>query len=159
MLVILVLAGRLAELGDRAPSLVYVSAGGKCASTSCRRSPCQTNVWCSGRLNRFQESFCVRNRSTPRLAHDLRQLAVVAEDVGVPELAAAAAEALLEVALAVQELPQQRLAGGDVAVGLDPACRRPAPSRPLDERLDPRPELGMRSLIHAYCCACEQAKR
>ena len=118
------------------------------------------NVWCSGRLKRFQESFCVRKRVDAALAHDLRQLAVVAEHVGVPELAAAAAEALLEVALAVQELAQERLAGGDVAVRLDPrpADRHPA-ARPRRARRISAQSSGRVSSIHAYCCACEHAKR
>ena len=56
-------------------------------------------------------------------AHQLRQLAVVAERVRAPELACSGApNSLLEEALAVQELPHERLAGGDVAVGLDPAA-------------------------------------
>ena len=75
-------------------------------------------------------------------AHDLRQLAVVAEHVGVPEHARAAAELALEEALAVDELAHERLAGGQVAVGLDP---RPADREPLpggDALADPRPEPG-----------------
>jgi len=52
--------------------------------------------------------------------HDLRQLAVVPEDIGVPELETAVAELPLEEPLTVQELAQERLAGGDVAIRLDP---------------------------------------
>ena len=75
-------------------------------------------------------------------AHDLRELAVVAEHVGVPEHLGAAPELLLEEALAVEELAHQRLARGEVAVGLDP---RPADREPLaarDPLADARVESG-----------------
>ena len=45
--------------------LLYVSAGGKCASTSLPSMPCHTNVCWSGLLNRFHESFCVKKRVSP----------------------------------------------------------------------------------------------
>ncbi len=66
----------------------------------------------------------------PGLAHELRQLAGVAEDVGLPELGAAPAQLALEEALAVQQLAGERLARGQVAVRLDPraADRRPLPA-------------------------------
>ena len=75
-------------------------------------------------------------------AHELRELAVVAEHVGVPEHLGAAPEFLLEEALAVEELADQRLARGQVAVGLDPrpADRQPLAARDgvLDARVEPR---------------------
>ena len=76
-------------------------------------------------------------------AHDLRQLAVVAEHVGVPELVAAAAELPLEEPLPVQELADERLAGRQVAVRLDPraADRHPAPG--LDLAADPPVQVGV----------------
>ena len=61
------------------------------------------------------------------LAHQLRELGGVAEDVGVPELRAVAAELAREEALAVEELTRERLAAREVAVGLDP---RPADRDP-----------------------------
>ena len=70
-----------------------------------------------------------------RAAHELRQLAVVAEHVGVPEHGRAAPELAREEALAVQELAHERLARGQVAVRLDPAAAdgqpaaRPRPAR------------------------------
>ena len=66
-----------------------------------------------------------------REAHELRELRGVAEHVGQPQLGAAAAEVLLEPALAVEELAGQRLPRGQVAVGLHPhrADREPLPAR------------------------------
>jgi hypothetical protein len=92
-------------------------------------------------------------------AHELRELAVVAEHVGVPEHLGAAPELLLEEALAVQELATRDSPAGQVAVRLDP--------RPADRSHWPRATAslmrptspGSRSRIHAYCCACEHAKR
>ena len=78
-------------------------------------------------------------------AEDLWQLAVEAERVGKPSLGAAAAELLLEEPLADDELANVRLAGGQVAVGLDPgaADRQPPASLcvPLDAREQRRVQL------------------
>ena len=75
------------------------------------------------------------------LAQDLRQLPGVAEGVRAPELAVAPAELALEPALAVQELARERLAGGQVAVGLDPAAADGDELPALDRRPDPLPEI------------------
>ena len=75
-------------------------------------------------------------------AHDLRELAVVAEDVRVPELAAAAAEFALEEALPVQELAHERLARRQVAVRLDPRAADRHPPARLGVAADALVELG-----------------
>ncbi len=76
-----------------------------------------------------------------RAAHELRQLAVVAEHVGVPEHGRPPPELAREEALAVQELAHERFARGQVAVRLDPAAAdgQPAPGRDL--RADALPQL------------------
>ncbi len=81
-------------------------------------------------------------------AHDLRQRAGVAEDVGQPQQLAVDAELLLEEALAVDELADQALAAGDVGVGLDP--RRPLRDELARRRglLDPRVDVGVALLQH-----------
>ena len=77
------------------------------------------------------------------LAHDLRQLPGVAERVRAPELAVAPAELRLEPALAVQELPHERLARREVAVGLDPAAADRHELAALHGCAQPPPELGI----------------
>ncbi len=84
-----------------------------------------------GRVEAVPRELLREEPRDARLAHELRELAGVAEDVGLPELRAPPAELALEEALAVQELAGERLAGGQVAVGLDP---RPADRRPLAAR-------------------------
>src|ERR687897_910137 len=77
------------------------------------------------------------------MLQELGQLAAVAERVRAPELAAAEAELLLEEALAVEEVAEQRLAGGEVAIGLDPrAADRDEPTGG-DLLPDARPEPGL----------------
>ncbi len=78
-----------------------------------------------------------------RSAHDLRQLAVVAEHVRVPELAAAPAELALEERLPEQELPDERLAGGDVAVRLDPGTSHGNELPARDALPDPLVQVGV----------------
>src|SRR4051812_23663119 len=63
-----------------------------------------------------------------REVHDLRQLAVVSEHVGVPELLAANAKLALEISLAEEELPAERFTRWDIAIRFDP---RPADDNPL----------------------------
>src|SRR5207253_9892997 len=46
-------------------SPLYVSAGGKCVNTREPSMPSHQNVWCSGLLVSFQESFWVRKQSQP----------------------------------------------------------------------------------------------
>ena len=75
-------------------------------------------------------------------AHDLGELAVVAEDVRVPELEAAAAELALEEALPVQKLAHERLAGRQVAVRLHPRAAHGHPAAGLGVAADPLVELG-----------------
>ena len=70
------------------------------------------------------------------LAQDLRQLAGVAEDVGEPEVARDDAELLLEEALPDEALAHERLARGDVAVGLDPHAALHLPAAVGDGLLD-----------------------
>ena len=108
-----------------------------------------------GRVEAVPRELLREEPRDARLAHELRELAGVAEDVGLPELRASPAELALEEALAVQELAGERLARGQVAVGLDP---RPADRRPLAARdaladvvperrvvlADPRVVLGLR---------------
>ena len=84
-----------------------------------------------GRVEAVPRELLREEPRDPGLAHELRELAGVAEDVGLPELGAAPAELALEEALAVEELAGERLAGRQVAVGLDP---RPADRRPLPAR-------------------------
>jgi len=62
-----------------------------------------------GRIEPVPRQLLCEEAGDAGAAHDLRELAVVAEDVGIPELAAAAAELALEEALPVQELAHERL--------------------------------------------------
>ncbi len=78
-----------------------------------------------------------------RPAHDLRERARVSEDVRVPKLATGDPELLAEEALAVEELADERLARGDVAVGLDPCPSRRHEAPLGDAPLDLFPERGM----------------
>ena len=78
----------------------------------------------------------------PRAAQDLRDLAVVAERVRRPELAAARAEALPEVALAVEQLAHQRLAAREVEIGLHPRAADDLPAALADALAQPLVEPG-----------------
>ena len=95
-----------------------------------------------GRVEAVPRELLREEAVDPGAAHDLRQLAVVAEDVRVPEHACPAPELVLEEALAVEELAHQRLPGRQVAVRLDPraADREPLPGG--DPLADPRPQPG-----------------
>ena len=62
----------------------------------------------------------------------LRQRRRVAEDIGKPAAAWPRAELLLEETDAVEQLSNQRLAGGDIAVGLDPHGPGGVPSPRFD---------------------------
>src|SRR4029079_8237962 len=73
----------------------------------------------------------------------LRELAVVAEDVGVPELAAAVAELALEEALPVQELTHERLARRQFAVRLYPGATDGHPAPGLGVAADALVELRL----------------
>ncbi len=83
----------------------------------------------------------------PTLCEHLRQARGIAEHVGDPHLVAAAAETLLEVALAVHDLTDEALPRRQVHVRLDPhpADRDPLPA--LDALDDLREQLGM-TLLH-----------
>src|SRR5690606_20226085 len=85
----------------------------------------------------------------PRLSHDLWQLPVVAEHVGVPELVASLGERFLEESLAVDELTAERFAAGHVAVGLDPRAADGNPLPPLHGRPDALIEVGL-VLLHRF---------
>src|SRR5215211_6847711 len=78
----------------------------------------------------------------PRAAQDLRDLAVVAERVRGPELAAARAEALLQVALAVENLAHERLARRQVEVWLHPRAADDLPAALAHALAQPLVELG-----------------
>ena len=82
--------------------------------------PSQKKLWWGRSLYWFQESFWVRNRRTPSELHDLGQGRRVAEHVGQPDVVGLQAELLEVEALPVDDLAHQRLARGDVAVGLHP---------------------------------------
>ena len=97
-------------------------------------------MWCSGCVEAVPGQLLGQEARDPRLAHQLRQLGGVAEDVRVPELRAAAAELGLEEALAVEELARQRLPGRQVAVGLDPGAADRDPAAGGDGLAHPRVE-------------------
>src|SRR3954452_12125754 len=71
-----------------------------------------------------------------REVHDLRQLAVVSEHVGVPEFFAANAELALEISLAEEELPAERFARWNVAIRFDPRSADDNPLAFLDRLLN-----------------------
>src|SRR5581483_11767327 len=75
------------------------------------------------------------------LREDLRQRAVVAERVDVRARRRGDAERLAQVVLPVERLAHERLAGGDVAVGLDPPAADHLEAAARDVRADPREEL------------------
>ena len=77
------------------------------------------------------------------LPQDLRQLPGVAKGVRAPELAVAAPELALEPALATEELPDERFARGQVAVGLHPAAADRHELPALHGRPQAHPELGV----------------
>ena len=103
--------------------------------------PSHQKVWCGSLLVWFQDSFWVRNQLVAGQPGQLREGRGVAEGVRQPHPLGLHAELLQEEPLAVDELPGQRLAAGQVAVGLHPhaADRRPLPV--LDRLLDPLPDL------------------
>ena len=70
------------------------------------------------------------------LFHDLRQCAGIAEHIRQPQDFIILAEFLAEEALAVQELAHERLAGGQVAVGLEPHAALDLPAALRDALLD-----------------------
>ena len=140
VLVILVCPGALAQLRDRALARVRVG-GREVRQHLAAVDPLPDERVVLGPVEAVPRELLRQEPGDPALAHDLRELAVVAEDVGVPELRAAPAEPLLEVPLAVQELPQERLARGDVAVGLDPGTADGHPAARVGERHDLRPQL------------------
>ena len=72
---------------------VYVSAGGKWVNSSLPSIPSHVNVWWCGLFMRFHEKLLREEPADPRQPADLRKLAVVAEHVRVPELAAGDARA------------------------------------------------------------------
>ena len=95
-----------------------------------------------------------------RAAHELRQLAVVAEHVGVPEHGRPPAELAREEALAVAGTGARATRPRAGCSRARPSCRRRAASGPAATCARMRSHSsGARALIQAYCCACEQAKR
>ncbi len=105
--------------------------------------PCQRNEWYAGLLNAVPGELLGEEPLDARPAHDLGELPVVAEDVRVPELAAAPAELALEERLPEQELPDERLAGRDVAVRLDPGAADGNELAARDALPDPLVEIGV----------------
>ncbi len=93
-------------------------------------------------MNWFHESFWVRNRSIPAPRRIWGSWPPWPNDVRAPELAAAPSEAALEEALAVEELADDRLAGGQVAVRLDPGAADDEPAPLGDPPGDPGVEVG-----------------
>jgi hypothetical protein len=70
-------------------------------------------------------------------AQELRDPGRVTEGVGEPGGGAPATEPLLEVPLAVEQLPREGLAAGDLAVRLDPRAPHGLPPALRDALLDP----------------------
>ena len=156
-----VLARRPQQLARRRPRCCTCRPAGSGRAPRCRRSPCQTNVCWSGRLNRFHESFCVKKRVIPAAAHQLRQLAVVAERVRRPELRAPRRRTRCSKkrcpcrSCRTSDSPRRQVAGRARS-----SCRRRArTARRRPSRGCAPTDRGSRSSIHAYCCACEHAKR
>ena len=77
------------------------------------------------------------------LLHDLRQRAGIAKHVRQPQDAAVHAEFILEKALAVDELPHQRLAAGQVAVRLHPHAALGLPASLRHALPNARVQLGV----------------
>jgi hypothetical protein len=84
----------------------------------------------------------------PAAAHHLRQRARVAEDVRQPEHLVFQAELLADEALAVEKLPDQALAAGDVRVHLDPRAAFDHDAARLHGLLHARVELRVVPLHH-----------
>ena len=140
-------------------SELYVSAGGKCPTTSLPSSPCQTNVWCSGLLKRFHESFCVRNRVIPASRRICGSCPAYPNASGLQN-----SRCLRPSSRSNQRCPWRNWRTSDSPDGrlqsgstqLPPTgtnCPASTFSRMRSQRS------GLRSLIQAYCCACEHAKR
>ncbi len=77
------------------------------------------------------------------LAHDLGQRARIAEHVGQPQDAVVHAEFFLEEALAVDELPHQAFAAGQVAVGFHPHAALGFPAALFHPGLDLVEQFGV----------------
>ena len=157
--VVLVVARAAAQLGDLGRRRCRCRPAGSARAPREPSIPCQRERVVRRRVEAVPGQLLGQEAVDAGAAHDLRQLAVVAEHVGVPELAAAAAELALEEALAVQELAHERLARGQVAVGLDPGAADRHPLAGLDVAADPLVEVGVARRIQSYCWACEQANR
>jgi hypothetical protein len=107
--VVLEAGGAGAQLGDRDDRVVGV--GGRHVHEHLRAVDPGPDEGVVRRLGELVPGQLLREEAVdPRAAQDLRDLAVVAERVRGPELAAARAEALLQVALAVDHLAHERLA-------------------------------------------------
>ena len=90
--------------------------------------PSQRNEWCGGLRELVPGELLGQEAVDPGAAEDLRKLAVVAERVGAPVLAAAPPEPRLERPLAVEQLPHERLARRQVAVRLHPRAADDLPA-------------------------------
>ena len=139
--VILVVARAPAELLDLGGRVVGV--GGREVGEHLRAvDPLPRERVVRRRVEPVPRELLGEEAADPGAAHDLRELAVVAEHVRVPELAAAAAELALEEPLAVQELADERLARRQVAVRLDPRAADGHPPAGLGVPEDALVEVG-----------------
>ena len=105
--------------------------------------PSHRKLWWGRELYWFQESFWVRNQRMPLLLHDLGQRGRVAEHVGQPDVVGLDPQFVEVEPLAVDDLADQRLARGDVAVGLDPHAPGRLEASLGDPDLHPLPQLGV----------------
>ena len=139
--VVLEAGGARAQLGDRDDRVVGV--GGRHVHEHLRAVDPGPHERVVGRLGELVPGQLLREEAVdPRAAQDLRDLAVVAERVRGPELAAAHAEALLQVALPVDDLAHERLAGGQVEIGLNPRAADDLPAALADALAQPLVEPG-----------------
>ena len=140
--VILVVARAPAELLDLDGGVIGV--GGREVGEHLRAvDPLPRERVVRRRVEAIPRELLGEEAADPGAAHDLRELAVVAEHVRVPELAAAAAELALEESLALQELAHERLARGQVAVRFDPGAADRHPPAGLGVAEDALVEAGM----------------
>ena len=153
--VVLEVARRAAQLGDGRLGVVGVGRR-EVGEHRAAVDPDPAEGVVLGRVEAVPRELLREEAVDPGAAHDLRQLAVVAEDVGVPEHACAPAELALEEALAVEELAHERLAGREGCSPARSTSRRPAATaRRRSDRgsaptaglavADPRVLLGLRA--------------
>ena len=79
----------------------------------------------------------------PAFAHDLRQGGRIAENVGNPHVLGLVTKLFLEVALAVEDLPDQRFARDEIAIRFDPHGADGFPLAALHRLFDSFPNGGI----------------